>query len=125
MFGLSKQEKDLKLNNEYNKDLKALLIKINSNQSTRSVLGQMSGGNDRADMLHNIFCDFGYPDLLVFSNYWNMWRRFGPATAVINVPPDLSWLSPPTIESSDRVKKEIDILIKKNNLWSRIDFCNI
>ncbi len=120
MFGLSKQEKDLKLNNEYNKDLKALLIKINSDQSTRSVFGEMSGGNDRADMLHNIFCDFGYPDLLKWTNYWNMYRRFGPAAAVVNIPPNLSWLSPPTIESTPRVEKEIDILIKKNNLWNRL-----
>ena len=80
----------------------------------------MSGGNDNADMLHNIFCDFGYPDLLKFSNYWNMYRRFGPAAAVVNIPPNLSWLSPPTIESSPRVLRELDILIQKNNLWNRL-----
>lgn len=120
MFGLSQQERDLKLNNEYQADVKALLIKINSSESTRTIFSQMSGGNDNADQLHNIFCDFGYPDLLKFSNYWNMYRRFGPAAAVVNIPPNLSWLKPPTIEASDRLKKELDALIKKTNLWNRL-----
>lgn len=120
MFGLSQHEKELKLNNEYQADIKALLIKINSSDSTRTIFSQMSGGNDNADMLHNIFCDFGYPDLLKFSNYWNMYRRFGPAAAVVNIPPNLSWLSPPKIESSERLEKEIGLLIKKTNLWNRL-----
>lgn len=120
MFGFSQHEKELKLNNEYNAELKGLLIKINSAQSTRSVLSQMSGGNDNADRLHDIYCDFGYPDNLEFSNYWNMYRRFGPAAAVVNIPPNLSWLSPPTIESSPGVMKEVELLVQKNNLWNRL-----
>lgn len=120
MFGLSQQERDLKLNNQYNVELKDLLIKINSSDSTRTIFSQMSGGNDNADMLHNIFCDFGYPNFLIFRNYWNMYRRFGPAAAVVNIPPNLSWLSPPKIESSDRLEKEFELLIKKTNLWNRL-----
>jgi len=120
MFGLSKKEKDIRLNNKYQKELKDLLIKINANNNTRSVYAQMSGGYDNSDTIHNIYNDFGYPDQLQFSNYWNMYRRFGVASAVVNIPPNLSWLKPPSIESSDRFEREFEELVKNTNLWNRL-----
>ena len=39
----------------------------------------ISGGYDFSDTLHNVFLDFGYPMQLKFSNFWNMYRRFGIA----------------------------------------------
>lgn len=83
--------------------------------------GNYTGGTyDQADDLHNIYNDFGYPFELTFFNFRNMYRRFGPAKAVVNVPADLGWLTPPRVEGSEQFNKELEKLIKKTKLWNRL-----
>ena len=45
-----------------------------------------SGGYDFGDTLHNIYMDFGYPAQLEFKHFWNMYRRFGIAKNVVELP---------------------------------------
>jgi len=121
MFGMSTKEKHLKLQSKYQAELKDLLIQINSNTERTGFFARFQGGSfDQADTLHNIFEDFGYPCQLNFFNFWNMFRRFGVASAVVEMPADICWLSPPEIEGSDTFNKELKQLIKKTNLWNRL-----
>ena len=64
----------------------------------------LSGGYHAADCLHNIYSNFGYPQTLQFYNFWNMFRRNGTAKAIINIPPNITWLDDPTIEASDQFR---------------------
>jgi len=117
----SKETKQNKLQKQYNNELKDLLVKINSNSERSNLFANIQGGGyDHADALHNVYCDFGYPGELDFFNFWNMFRRFGVAGAVINIPPNLSWLSPPMVKGSDQFDKELTLLIKSTNLWNRL-----
>ncbi len=107
-----------------NKDIgpdEAKLI-LNSINDLRSRLSQaVGGGYDFADTLHNIFLDFGYPESLTFSNFWNMYRRFGIAKTVIEYPPDVTWMRPPVVESeNDQFIKEFGLLVEQISLWSRM-----
>jgi len=121
MFGLSKQDKKDKLVATYNSELKDLLIQINSNTERSNLFASIRGGGfDFGDCLHNVFEDFGYPDELNFFNFWNMKRRFGPATAVIDIPPDLCWLSPPKVVGSEKFNTQFALLVKKVRLWNRL-----
>lgn len=61
----------------------------------------ISGGYDFADTLHNIFLDFGYPSELDFINYWNMYRRFGIAKCIVELPTDITWMRVPKVETSN------------------------
>ena len=73
---------------------------INTLNDVRSrIASAISGGYDFADTLHNIYLDFGYPQNLNFYNYWNMYRRFGIAKNVCELPVDTTWMRSPTIES--------------------------
>ncbi len=92
---------------------------VGNNNSLRSV-AMMSGGYDYADTLHNIYLDFGYPSTLKFSNYWNMYRRFGVAKNVVELPVDAAWSTPPTIEGPEKFLAEIEKLNNRINLWLRI-----
>lgn len=91
------------------------------NESLRGrINAAISGGYDYADTLHNIYLDFGYPAKLTFNNYWNMYRRFGIAKNVVELPVDTGWVTPPTIEGSDSLTKEIDKLINDFKMWQRV-----
>lgn len=121
MFGLSAQERQFKLQSQYQAELKDLLIQINSNTERTGFFARFkSGGYDQADALHNVFEDFGYPCQLNFFNFWNMFRRFGVASAVVEMPADICWLSPPEVKGSDGFDKEFTKLIKSTNLWNRL-----
>lgn len=81
----------------------------------------MSGSYDNADTLHNVYLDFGYPEQLEFANYWNMYRRFGIAKAIVETYPDLGWMEEPTIEdTSDRFTRQFEELAERIHLWSRL-----
>lgn len=80
----------------------------------------ISGGYDFADALHNVYLDFGYPSTLGFSNYWNMYKRFGIANSIIDKPVDVTWMTPPVIEGSDKLVKEIEDLVKVHKIWDRL-----
>lgn len=87
----------------------------------RSGKGGISGGNDNADTLHNIYCDFGYPEYLEFSNYWNMFRRFGIARRGVSLPVDTGWSTVPIIESDNKqFITEFEKLEPLVNFWLRM-----
>lgn len=92
-----------------------------SSQAIRSRMATvMSGGYDFADTLHNIYLDFGYPVQLKFSNFWNMYRRFGIAKNVVELPVNTGWITPPTIEAPEAFLKELERLNNRINLWVRL-----
>jgi len=95
-------------------------LKPNAIESWRDIVGRaFSGSNYTGDTLHSIATDYGYPDELEFSNYWNMYRRFGIAKSVIELPVDTTWKTPPKIEGSEELMRDIEILIKKFKIWQR------
>lgn len=81
----------------------------------------ISGQNDGSDKLHNVYNDFGYPEQLSFDNFWNMYRRFGVAKAVIETPVELSWVHAPEIKSeNENFLNLLGELIEKIELWERL-----
>jgi len=95
---------------------------INTLNDVRSrIASAISGGYDFADTLHNIFLDFGYPQHLDFYNYWNMYRRFGIAKNVCDLPPDITWMRIPKIESSNaQFVREFERLADALSFWIRM-----
>ena len=96
-----------------------------TNNSTTSNLRNhlssiISGGYDQADTLHNVYLDYGYPGTLKFSNFWNMYRRFGIAKNVVELIPEHGWSSAPRIEAPENVLRELDRLHNRLNLWARL-----
>lgn len=102
----------------------AELLRTNSDNASREMSLRMaamiSGGYDYADTLHNIYLDFGYPGTLKFSNFWNMYRRFGIAKNVVELPVDTGWITPPTVTASAQFLKEFEILNKRIGVWKRL-----
>lgn len=80
----------------------------------------ISGGYHFADCLHNIYSNFGYPQQLQFYNFWNMYRRNGTAKAIVNIPPNITWIDAPEIQASDRFLKDVEFLVEEKKLWSRL-----
>lgn len=80
----------------------------------------LSGTYDNADSLHNIYQDFGYPLNLTFTNFWNMYRRFGVAKNVVELPVETSWMTLPKIEGSEQLARDIAILDDMLDLWTRV-----
>lgn len=116
----SNKPSESELKAEYLAETRDLLIKINSATERTGLYARIGGGNDNADTLHNIYEDFGYPDCLEFSNFWDMYRRFGVASAVVDIPANLSWLQPPEINGGDSFNKELKDLISSTKLWNRL-----
>jgi hypothetical protein len=75
--------------------------------------------------------DYGYPEFLTFEHHYQMYLRFGPAKAGINLPIDTCWKTPPTIlegddeteaeNRSDRTEWEslVDQTVKKFKVWKK------
>lgn len=84
-----------------------------SDQQVRSRMAAMlSGGYDFADTLHNIYLDYGYPATLTFYNFWNMYRRFGPARRVVQLYPDQTWLDDPIVTSENaQFMRDLEALV--------------
>lgn len=95
---------------------------LNSINDVRSKIAQaVSGGYDFADTLHNIFLDFGYPHKLAFFNYWNMYRRFGIAKNIVELPTDITWMRAPKVESDNaQFMREFERAADYLSLWSRM-----
>lgn len=83
-------------------------------------LRKISGGNDNADTLHNIFLDYGYPETLQFKNFWNMYRRFGIAKTGVELPVNIAWVTPPEIDGSDQFNNEFEKLNKQLKFFKRV-----
>ena len=94
---------------------------VNSNDA-KTFRAQMataqSGGYDFADTLHNIYYDYGYPASLDFFNFWNMYRRFGIAKAVVEYPVNTCWSTNPTIDAAG-IEGDIEKLENDFGLWRR------
>lgn len=119
-FGKNKGNKQLQANSG-DMGIEEARLLVNSMNDIRSRIGALiSGGYDFADTLHNIFLDFGYPQTLSFSNFWNMYRRFGIATSVVELPVDVTWMRPPTIEANDAFIKEFEELDENIKFWKRL-----
>lgn len=98
------------------------LFLLNTINTFRSRIQRaVSGGYDFADTLHNIYLDFGYPQEIDFYQYWNMYRRFGLAKTVCDLPVDLTWLRRPEIESDNaQFIREFKRLANMVSFWIRI-----
>lgn len=81
----------------------------------------ISGTYEDADSLHSIYADFGYPLTLNFSHFWNMYRRFGIAKAVVELNPISCWSTPPNIKANSRVLEGLDFLVRKRKLWKKLE----
>ena len=92
--------------------------KVNSSDTIRSRIAQLiSGSNYTGDTLHQIELDYGYPDALTFEMFWNMYRRFGIAKNVVELPVDIGWGDNPKVEGFGT---DLDVLIDDLNLWQRL-----
>lgn len=81
----------------------------------------ISGGYDYSDTMHNIYEDFGYPQSLEFTQFLNMYRRFGVAKAVVDILVDLTWVDAPQIKSdSESFINAFEKLADKTKLWNRM-----
>ena len=100
----------------------AFMVNASTTRQIVAQRGALSGtGYDNADTLHNVYTDYGYPTELDFSNYMNMYSRFGIAKRVVEIYPDVCWITPPKItESSDQFKRDLDLIIERLNLWQRL-----
>ena len=96
------------------------LVVSSQDHSLRKMAAMMSGGYDFSDTLHNIYADYGYPEQLEFSNFWNMYRRFGIAKNVVDLPVETGWKSAPTIEASEKFLSEFEALNKRIKVWVRL-----
>ena len=96
--------------------------KLNATDSgfRERINGVLSGSNYTGDTMHQISVDFGYPDTLDFSHFYNMYRRFGIARNIVTLPVDISWIDNPEVEGSAAFVKDLNTLIKDKNLWFRL-----
>ena len=127
MFGLGKKEKPeaapkakTYTENELKEFAKEIINSTQDDLSLRQRMAQtISGGYDYSDRMHNVYCDFGYPNTLNFSNFWNMYRRLGIAKNVVELPVDTAWLSQPTVEGSEQFNRDFEELVKEFKFWDR------
>lgn len=117
--------KKKKLNKRVRKEANAIIKRLGVNAAEAETIrgriaSAISGGYDYADTLHNIYLDFGYPETLSFSNFWNMYRRFGIASNTVDLPIDTGWMTFPEVESSNEFVREIDDLDNRLSFWKRI-----
>jgi hypothetical protein len=121
MFGFMRNKKKQQQINSREMGIEEARLLVNSMNDIRSRIGELiSGGYDFADTLHNIYLDFGYPQTLTFSNFWNMYRRFGIAKNVVELPADVTWMRPPEVKSSEAFVKEFDALNERVFFWERL-----
>ena len=96
-------------------------IFASSATSWREKLGAMiSGGSNTGDTMRNIYLDYGWPETIEFVNFWNMYRRFGIAKNIVELPVDTGWSTIPTIEGSEKLVSGIEALDKRFNFWLRL-----
>ena len=92
-----------------------------TSDSIRSRIAQLlSGSNFTGDTLHQIDVDYGYPEALTFQMFWNMYRRFGIAKNVVELPTDVGWMTNPIVESSEAFENAVEKLDASLNLWQRL-----
>ena len=93
----------------------------NADQQIRGrIASAISGGYDFADTLHNVYLDFGYPQSLTFSHYWNMYRRFGIARNVVDLVSNITWMELPHVTGTAAFDRDFTELTKKVKFWQRM-----
>ncbi len=124
------------MSNSNNKSLNKILAANSHGAGNRGARGgrvsnfgyYLSGQYHNADQKRNVWEVAGYPDIVDFSNHWEMANRFGIANAGINRIVQKCWQSPPII-SDGEVKKDraltpfeqdLKYLVTKKHLWSRM-----
>lgn len=96
-------------------------IQVNTSTDRSIIARALSGGYDNADTLHNVYSDFGYPAEVTFQNLWNMYRRFGIAANVVNLPVQMTWVTNPTIEvSNSSFSSTLEDLADRMDFWQRL-----
>lgn len=89
----------------------------------------LTGGYHGADRKRDVWDVAGYPEVLEFDNHWQMWRRHGIAKSVVALKVKKTWQDLPTItdgekeagdDSKTAFEKDVDKLIKKHKLFSRL-----
>lgn len=118
-----KQQPDIvsEITAEFNQALKQLSVNTTppNDATVRTRLANaISGGYDFSDTLHNVYLDYGYPQALDFYQFWNMYRRFGIARNVAELPVDTGWMSEPTIEELEGA--EFERLVERVKFWNRL-----
>lgn len=107
-------------------EVKAALTHLQANnmepEYLRQRIGQVvSGGYDFADTMHNVYLDYGYPEVVDFFNLWNMYRRFGIARNVVELPVDTGWMTNPEIDTTNATFTcDLDTLVANVRLWDRL-----
>lgn len=107
-------------------EVEAALQQLNVNSTSdvngiRQRIGQaISGGYDYADTMHNIYLDYGYAQTLTFFQFWNMYRRFGIAKNIVELPVDVGWTDNPIVEGSDQFNRDLEQLVNNVKLWDRL-----
>ncbi|MCK5613712.1 DUF1073 domain-containing protein [Candidatus Pacearchaeota archaeon] len=121
MKWFNRASKEEKLQKAFLSEFQNILNTSAADSTLRASFGKLiSGGYDFGDILHQIYEDFGYPETLTFSNFWNMYRRFGVARAVCDTPVDITWLDIPEVTGGDAFDKAFQDLVDKVKLWKRI-----
>ncbi len=99
---------------------------LKANQSSgdiqqRGPFQNFGGGlYDRADENHDVYADFGYPDIVDFFKLYHMYSRKGVAKNAIELPVETGWKIPPEIEANEAFDREFKKLVKKTKFWQRL-----
>lgn len=113
-----KKDVEIVVNHDVDQQL-AVNAADNAANTLRETMSSISGGYHNADTMHNVYCDFGYPEELMFQNFWDMYRRSGIARNGCDLPVDISWVSPPTVNASGAFESMLNRLIEEKKLWRR------
>lgn len=118
-MGLFRSNKDVVVNAAV--EANEALLAANSVDNVQRGQGPYSGNsgsNYTGDTFHDIGTEYGYPEELTFSMFWNMYRRFGIASNIVELSVDTCWSTSPTVEGVS--ESDFDRLQKKLKLWSRL-----
>lgn len=128
MFGkkriaeLKRQLSDMQANHKRQlSDAVTQVVSTMDNGIRSRIAAIISGTNYTGDTLHNIAIDYGYPEIVSFEMLWNMYRRFGIAKNVVELPVEICWLNNPVITSSNgQFVRELETLKKQVKLYMRL-----
>jgi uncharacterized protein len=116
----SKEQKQEALQQKFISEFSELIDNSNNDTLRGQFQNALSGGFDFGDILHQIYEDFGYPETLAFPNFWNMYRRFGVASAVCNIPVNITWMDNPVVKGGGAFDSQFEQLADKLKLWKRL-----
>lgn len=86
------------------KDMRVVYGEINLSSSTRL----------------DIYDVGGYPNVLIFKDFYDIYKRSGLASAVVDLPVYESWASSPVVKGGEEFNKDWEYLVKNCDLYSRL-----